>query len=113
MCLMWVQAAAAYCLFVIAQQGNNCGIIPNFWELGGEDTAILNSTANSIASLQGVRSGHDCCLYLDAQPPCHTAGLTCVVVGDRGSTLCVATAAERWALVDAVLCLSFAVGRHL
>ena len=65
MCLMWVQAAAAYCLFVIAQQGNNCGIIPNFWELGGEDTAILNSTANSIASLQGVRSGHDCCLYLD------------------------------------------------
>ena len=25
------QAAAAFCLFVVAQQGNNCGIIPNFW----------------------------------------------------------------------------------
>ena len=29
------QATAAFCLFVVGQQFNNCGIIPNFWELGG------------------------------------------------------------------------------
>ena len=48
------QATAAFCLFVIGQQANNCGIIPNFWELGGQDAALLNSVCNSLASFQGV-----------------------------------------------------------
>lgn len=48
------QATAAFCLFVIGQQGTNCGIIPNFWELGGKDAAVLNSVCNSLASFQGV-----------------------------------------------------------
>jgi len=48
------QATAAFCLFVIGQQANNCGIIPNFWELGGKDSAVLNSVCNSLASFQGV-----------------------------------------------------------
>lgn len=48
------QATAAFCLFVIGAQGNNCGIIPNFYELGGKDSAVLNSVCNSLASFQGV-----------------------------------------------------------
>lgn len=48
------QATFAFCLFVMGQQANNCGIIPNFWELGGADAAVLNSVCNSLASFQGV-----------------------------------------------------------
>ena len=32
------------------------GIVPNFWELGGEDAAVLNSVANSLANIPGFAS---------------------------------------------------------
>ena len=34
----------------------NMGIVPNFWELGGEDAAVLNSVANSLANIPGFAS---------------------------------------------------------
>ena len=48
-----LSATTWYILYMAFIQSVNAGIVPNFYELGGEDSAILNSTANALCQIPG------------------------------------------------------------
>jgi hypothetical protein len=48
-----LQACLGYSLYTVSVQGMASSMFPNFMELGGQDTAILNSVANSLANIPG------------------------------------------------------------
>ena len=48
------QATAAFLLFVLSQDTNNCSIIANFSELGGPDASVLQAVCGVGNSFQAV-----------------------------------------------------------
>jgi hypothetical protein len=47
------QATSFYVLYMLFLQSINAGIVPNMYELGGEDSAMMNSSANALCQIPG------------------------------------------------------------
>ena len=47
------QATGFYVLYMLFLQSINAGIVPNMYELGGEDSAMMHSSANALCQIPG------------------------------------------------------------